>query len=164
MLVYGQTEITRDLMEARTAQGLPTVYEVADVAVHGFDGANPHVTYRQHGREQRLDCDFIGGCDGFHGVSRQAIPQEVIRTTIRNNQKCFVLRDPQTAQLVNKFLLVANMETADGGAATCARPQPQPTRCIRNSVVDAVTSGTSVTWSGFEHALTTPAAMHASES
>ena len=65
-------------MEARTAQGLPTVYEVADVAVHGFDGANPHVTYRQHGREQRLDCDFIAGCDGFHGVCRASVPKGAI--------------------------------------------------------------------------------------
>ncbi len=57
---------------------LPTVYEAADVAVHGFDGAKPHVTYRQDGREQRLDCDFIAGCDGFHGVCRASVPQSAI--------------------------------------------------------------------------------------
>ena len=74
VLVYGQTEITRDLMEARAAAGLPTVYEAAEVAVHGFDGAKPHVTYRKDGREQRLDCDFIAGCDGFHGVCRASVP------------------------------------------------------------------------------------------
>ena len=78
VLVYGQTEITRDLMEARTAQGLPTVYEAADVAVHGFDGAKPHVTYREAGRDQRLDCDFIAGCDGFHGVCRASVPKGAI--------------------------------------------------------------------------------------
>jgi len=78
VLVYGQTEVTRDLMEARTAQGLPTVYEAADVAVHGFDGANPRVTYRQHGLEQRLDCDFIAGCDGFHGACRASVPKGAI--------------------------------------------------------------------------------------
>jgi len=78
VLVYGQTEITRDLMEARAAQGLPTVYEAADVAVHGFDGAKPHVTYREAGRDQRLDCDFIAGCDGFHGVCRASVPKGAI--------------------------------------------------------------------------------------
>jgi len=78
VLVYGQTEITRDLMEARAAQGLPTVYEAADVAVHGFDSAKPHVTYREAGRDQRLDCDFIAGCDGFHGVCRASVPKGAI--------------------------------------------------------------------------------------
>ena len=78
VLVYGQTEITRDLMEARAAQDLPTVYEAADVAVHGFDGAKPHVTYREAGRDQRLDCDFIAGCDGFHGVCRASVPKGAI--------------------------------------------------------------------------------------
>jgi p-hydroxybenzoate 3-monooxygenase len=46
--------------------------------VHGFDGANPHVTYRHHGREQRIDCDFIAGCDGFHGVCRASVPRNAI--------------------------------------------------------------------------------------
>jgi p-hydroxybenzoate 3-monooxygenase len=78
VLVYGQTEITRDLMEARAAAGLRSVYEAADVAVHGFDSAKPHVTYRQNGREQRLDCDFIAGCDGFHGVCRASVPKGAI--------------------------------------------------------------------------------------
>jgi len=78
VLVYGQTEITRDLMEARAAQDLPTVYEAADVAVHGFDSAKPHVTYREAGRDQRLDCDFIAGCDGFHGVCRASVPKAAI--------------------------------------------------------------------------------------
>ena len=78
VLVYGQTEITRDLMEARTAAGVPTVYEAADVAVHGFDGAKPHLTYRKGGREQRLDCDFVAGCDGFHGVCRASVPKSAI--------------------------------------------------------------------------------------
>ena len=67
---YGQTELTRDLMEARQAAGLPTVYEAADVSLHGFDGASPTVRYRHAGQEHELQCDFIAGCDGFHGVSR----------------------------------------------------------------------------------------------
>ena len=71
--VYGQTEVTRDLMEARAAAGLPTVYEAEDVAVHGFDAARPWVTFRHGGREHRLDCDFIAGCDGSHGVCRASL-------------------------------------------------------------------------------------------
>ena len=78
--VYGQTELTRDLMEARAAAGLPTVYEAHNVAVHGFDGAKPHVTYRKDGSEQRLDCDFIAGCDGYYGVCRASVPKDAIVT------------------------------------------------------------------------------------
>jgi len=78
VMVYGQTELTRDLMEARAAAALPTVYDAEHVAVHGFDGANPHVTYRQDGREQRIECDFIAGCDGFHGVCRASVPKSAI--------------------------------------------------------------------------------------
>ena len=77
--VYGQTELTRDLMEARAAAGLPTVYEAEDVALHDFDGAKPYVTYRKDGREHRIDCDFIAGCDGFHGVCRASVPRNAIR-------------------------------------------------------------------------------------
>ncbi|HEY7673475.1 MAG TPA: 4-hydroxybenzoate 3-monooxygenase [Gammaproteobacteria bacterium] len=78
VMVYGQTELTRDLMEARSAAGLPTVYEAANVSVHGFDGARPYVSYHTNGREQRLDCEFIAGCDGFHGVCRASVPRSAI--------------------------------------------------------------------------------------
>ena len=64
---YGQTELTRDLMDARRAEGLATVYEAHDVSLHGFDGDTPLVRYRHEGREHELQCDFIAGCDGFHG-------------------------------------------------------------------------------------------------
>jgi p-hydroxybenzoate 3-monooxygenase len=77
--VYGQTEVTHDLMDARAAAGRTTVYDAADVALHEFDGA-PYVTYTTDGTEQLLYCDFIAGCDGFHGISRQSIPADAIRT------------------------------------------------------------------------------------
>lgn len=80
VVVYGQTEVTRDLMDARAAAGLPTVYEAEGVTLHGFDGARPWVTYTKDGQAERLDCDFIAGCDGFHGVSRASAPAEVLRT------------------------------------------------------------------------------------
>lgn len=80
VVVYGQTEVTRDLMDIRAATGGITIYEAEDVALHGIDGAAPYVTYRKDGQEQRIDCDFIAGCDGFHGVSRQSIPADVLKT------------------------------------------------------------------------------------
>ena len=79
VLVYGQTELTRDLMEARAAAGLRTVYSAQDVRVHGFDGKAPFVTWQEEGREQRIDCDFIAGCDGYHGVCRASVPDGAVR-------------------------------------------------------------------------------------
>ena len=78
--VYGQTEVTRDLMEARAEIGATTVYDASNVALHDVDGAAPYVTYEKDGATHRLDCDFIAGCDGFHGVSRQTIPADVLTT------------------------------------------------------------------------------------
>ena len=78
VMVYGQTEITRDLMDARTAAGLPTYYEVADVQVHDFDTLHPRVTFSHQGQAIELTCDFIAGCDGFHGVCRASVPRKSI--------------------------------------------------------------------------------------
>ncbi len=80
VMVYGQTEVTRDLMEQREISGALTVYEAANVQPHDFDGQAPYVTFEKDGATQRLDCDFIAGCDGFHGASRKAIPQNSLRT------------------------------------------------------------------------------------
>lgn len=80
VVVYGQTEVTRDLMDARAAAGGITVYEADNVALHGIDTAAPYVTYTKDGGQHRLDCDFIAGCDGFHGVSRRSIPADVLKT------------------------------------------------------------------------------------
>ncbi len=78
--VYGQTEITRDLMEARTASGALTIYEAQDVQPFDFDGDKPRLRYRKDGQEHEVACDFIAGCDGFHGVSRQSVPAKAIET------------------------------------------------------------------------------------
>jgi p-hydroxybenzoate 3-monooxygenase len=82
--VYGQTEVTHDLMDRREAAGLATVYEAADVALHDFAGGKPFVTYEQGGRKHRIDCDFIAGCDGSHGVARKSVPESAIRTFERH--------------------------------------------------------------------------------
>jgi p-hydroxybenzoate 3-monooxygenase len=74
VIVYGQTEVTRDLMQARAASGQTTVYEAKDVAPHGFDTTSPSITYTQGGQARELRCDFIAGCDGYHGPCRAAVP------------------------------------------------------------------------------------------
>jgi p-hydroxybenzoate 3-monooxygenase len=77
--VYGQTEVTKDLMDARAALGGQVVYEAEEVALHELDGQTARVTYRKDGRSQEVVCDYVAGCDGFHGVSRGAIPKDVLR-------------------------------------------------------------------------------------
>ena len=73
VMVYGQTEVTKDLMDHRAATGGVSIYEAENVTPHDFDGASPYVTYEKDGTTHRIDCDFIAGCDGFHGVSRKSV-------------------------------------------------------------------------------------------
>ncbi len=80
VMVYGQTEITKDLMDGRAAVGALTIYAAYDVALHGILGDRPHVTYRAGGRTQEITCDFIAGCDGFHGISRKSVPEVALTT------------------------------------------------------------------------------------
>jgi p-hydroxybenzoate 3-monooxygenase len=80
VIVYGQTEVTKDLMDARAASGVQSIYEVEDVSVHDFDSARPSVRFRNAGKAHELECDFIAGCDGFHGVCRQSVPAAALRT------------------------------------------------------------------------------------
>ena len=80
VMIYGQTEVTLDLMNARKAAGLTTVYEAADVKPHDFDTDHPRVTYVKDGVTHEIACDFIAGCDGFHGVSRASVKPSAIQT------------------------------------------------------------------------------------
>lgn len=79
VVVYGQTEITRDLFEAAHERGLEVIYGVEDVALHAIEGGAPSVRYRKDGSERRIDARFIVGCDGFHGPSRKAVPAAAAR-------------------------------------------------------------------------------------
>ena len=79
VVVYGQTEVTRDLYDAREAMNGTVIFNAENVQIHGADIDTPHVTYTTDGVEHRIDCDFVAGCDGFHGVSRQTIPLTVRR-------------------------------------------------------------------------------------
>ena len=79
VMVYGQTEVTRDLMAAREAVGAQTLYSASNVQPHDMKTEAPYVTFEKDGESWRLDCDYIAGCDGFHGVSRQSIPSDVLK-------------------------------------------------------------------------------------
>ncbi|MBK4997882.1 4-hydroxybenzoate 3-monooxygenase [Pseudomonas sp. S31] len=79
VMVYGQTEVTRDLMQAREASGAPIFYSASNVQPHELKGEKPYITFDKDGETYRLDCDYIAGCDGFHGVSRQSIPEGVLK-------------------------------------------------------------------------------------
>lgn len=80
VMVYGQTELTRDLIDRRERDGGITIYDAVNVSPSGFDGDHPYVTFEKDGLSQRIDCDFIAGCDGFHGASRKAVPEGAIKT------------------------------------------------------------------------------------
>ncbi len=80
VMVYGQTAITRDLYEARDALGGVVIDEAEDVSPHGLETDAPYLTFRKNGVEERLDCDFVAACDGYHGVGRQSIPADILRT------------------------------------------------------------------------------------
>jgi p-hydroxybenzoate 3-monooxygenase len=122
--VYGQTEVTRDLMDARREASLTTVYEASDVALHGFDGTTPSVTYSSDGIAHTLHCDFIAGCDGYHGVSRASVPSDALRTY----EKVYpfgwlgILADTKP---VSHELIYSNHER---GFALCSMRSPTRTR------------------------------------
>ncbi|RZN31069.1 4-hydroxybenzoate 3-monooxygenase [Bradyrhizobium sp. Leo121] len=80
VMIYGQTEVTLDLMNARQKAGLTTIYQAADVQPHDFDTDHPRVSYVKNGKAGEIICDFIAGCDGFHGVSRASVPASAIKT------------------------------------------------------------------------------------
>ena len=80
MTVYGQTDITKDLGDARAASGGHLFYEAHDVAVSGYDNTRPRVRFRRQGANDEIDCDFVAGCDGYHGISRRSVPQAAIKT------------------------------------------------------------------------------------
>ncbi|NWN83978.1 MAG: 4-hydroxybenzoate 3-monooxygenase [Halomonas sp.] len=79
VMVYGQTEVTRDLMEAREATEGTTIYEADNVQPHDLESDSPYITFERDGETHRLDCDYVAGCDGFHGVSRKSIPADRIK-------------------------------------------------------------------------------------
>jgi len=123
MMAYGQTEIQHDLYEAADAAGTRLVFEAEDVALHDVDGDQPSVTYRHNGVEQRIEADFIAGCDGFHGVSRRTIPADVLREYEKVYPFGWLGILSETAPLPH--LLYANHER---GFALCSMRKPNLSR------------------------------------
>ncbi|TRO23558.1 4-hydroxybenzoate 3-monooxygenase [Ectopseudomonas mendocina] len=124
VMVYGQTEVTRDLMEARQASGAVTLYNTSQVQLHELKGERPYLTFEHEGRSQRLECDYIAGCDGFHGVSRQSIPAGVLKEFERVYPFGWlgILADTPP---VHEELIYANHER---GFALCSMRSPTRTR------------------------------------
>jgi p-hydroxybenzoate 3-monooxygenase len=124
VVVYGQTELTADLMRGREAAGAATVYEAADAAPHDFDTEAPYVTYVHDGKAHRVDCDFIAGCDGYHGVSRRSVPERAISTFERSYPFGWlgILADvpPVSPELI--------YATHDRGFALCSMRSPTRSR------------------------------------
>jgi p-hydroxybenzoate 3-monooxygenase len=81
--IYGQQEVVKDMIAARLDAGGTIHFEVSDVELIGIDSTSPSIRWRQNGTDQRLECDFVAGCDGFHGVSRPSIPNGVLRVAER---------------------------------------------------------------------------------
>ncbi|MFS0824960.1 4-hydroxybenzoate 3-monooxygenase [Pseudomonas phoenicis] len=124
VMIYGQTEVTRDLMQARADTAAPTFYSASDVAVHGLKSGKPYVTFTHAGQPMRLDCELIAGCDGYHGVSRRSIPEGVLKTFERVYPFGWlgVLADTPP---VNHELVYASHER---GFALCSLRSPTRTR------------------------------------
>ena len=83
IVIYGQTEVVKDLIAARLGAGLPLLFDVSDVSVHDLEGERPRIRFRHDGRDEELECDAVAGCDGFHGVCRPSIPDGVLRAFSR---------------------------------------------------------------------------------
>jgi p-hydroxybenzoate 3-monooxygenase len=130
--VYGQTELTKDLMQARDAAGATVLFSVADVALEGLDGKRPSVRYSVGGEQRLLECDYVAGCDGFHGVSRKSIPAHVLRTHERTYPFGWlgVLAD---APPVSPELIYANHER---GFALCSMRSATRSRCYVQCSLD----------------------------
>ncbi len=84
IVVYGQTEVVKDLIAARVASGAPLLFEVDDVSLHELESERPLIRFTHEGEHNELECDVVAGCDGFHGVSRQAIPRDTLREFTRD--------------------------------------------------------------------------------
>ena len=124
VIVYGQTEVTRDLYEAREAVGGAIEFRVEDVVIEGADSDAPSVSYRIGGEAKRLDCDYVAGCDGFHGVSRKTIPADVLKEYEKVYPFGWLGILSETPP-VNEELIYAN---GDRGFALCSMRNPQLSR------------------------------------
>ncbi|MDA3919770.1 MAG: 4-hydroxybenzoate 3-monooxygenase [Salinisphaera sp.] len=122
--VYGQTEVTRDLMNAREAAGATTYYEADAAQPHAVDSDSPYVTFTHEGEAHRLDCSYIAGCDGFHGVSRTCIPEDRLKTFEREYPLGWLGVMSETPPVADE-LIYANHKR---GFAMCSMRSPTRSR------------------------------------
>jgi len=135
VVVYGQTEITRDLMDARKACGAKTVYQAQDVNIAGFDSASPRVRYRHDGRTHELDCEFVAGCDGFHGVCRASVPAGAITHYERAYPFGWIGLLSETPPVSDELIYVNHAR----GFALCSMRSTTRTRCyVQCEISDTV--------------------------
>jgi p-hydroxybenzoate 3-monooxygenase len=125
VVVYGQTEVTKDLMDARAAAGAKTVFEADDVSLHGFDTARPRVRFQADGRDREVECDFIAGCDGFHGVSRKSVPPAAIQYYERVYPFGWLGVLSETRPVSDELIYVSH----ERGFALCSMRSPTRSRC-----------------------------------
>jgi len=125
VVVYGQTEVTKDLLDARAAAGAKIVFEADDVSLHGFDAARPSVRYESDGREHEIECDFIAGCDGFHGISRKSVPAAAIRFYERVYPFGWLGVLSDTRPVSDELIYVSH----ERGFALCSMRSPTRSRC-----------------------------------
>ena len=130
--VYGQTEVTHDLMEARAEAGLATFYESSEVSLHDFDSATPRVSFKQNGQQHVLLCDFIAGCDGYHGVSRASVPASAVETFEKVYPFGWLGIVADTPPVSNE-LIYCNHER---GFALCSMRSPSRTRYYVQCALD----------------------------
>lgn len=122
--VYGQTEVTRDLLQARQEAGAQSFFNASNVQPHDLKSTAPYLTFEHQGQSLRLDCDYIAGCDGFHGVSRQSIPAEALKIFERVYPFGWLGVLAETPP-VNDELIYARHER---GFALCSMRSPTRTR------------------------------------
>lgn len=132
VMVYGQTEVTRDLYDARDQMGGVVIDEATDVTPHDIDTNSPYLKFHRDGNEERLDCDFIVACDGFHGVGRQSMPKDVLKTYERVYPFGWLGVLSKTKP-VNDELIYANHER---GFALCSMRSPTLSRYYVQCALD----------------------------
>jgi len=125
VVVYGQTEVTKDLMDARAAAGAKSVFEADDVSLHGFDTAHPRVRYHNDGSDHEIECDFIAGCDGFHGISRKSVPLAAIQFYERVYPFGWLGVLSDTRPVSDELIYVSH----ERGFALCSMRSPTRSRC-----------------------------------
>jgi p-hydroxybenzoate 3-monooxygenase len=132
VVVYGQTEVTRDLMEARARGGAPSIYTAEDVKLVGIDSNSPSVEFVHDGHTQRVQCDFIAGCDGYHGVSRQSIPPSSLKTFERAFPFGWLGVLAHTPPVSEELIYARH----DDGFALCSMRSSTTSRCYVQCNVD----------------------------